>query len=76
MLVYRVIKETLSLSDSGSYVCFGLAAVEMSDGEEREVCRVSDLCLKSSQAVRLALLCNSMQLSPTHLYDVAEDFLD
>ena len=72
---YRVYREELELEGIGRYTAFGVAGFRVGDGQE-PVCHVGDISTERSVAERLADLCNRNLLSPIHLLDVAQDFLD
>lgn len=72
---YRVYREVLELEGIGRYTAYGVAGFRV--GNEREpVCHIGDISTERGVAERLADLCNRNILSPSHLLDVARDFLD
>ncbi|PWM41149.1 MAG: hypothetical protein DBX66_00250 [Clostridiales bacterium] len=72
---YRVYREELELEGIGRYTAFGVAGFRAGDRRE-PVCHVGDISTERSVAERLAELCNRNILSPSHLLDAAQDFLD
>lgn len=75
-VTYGVIKETFILGSS-ERTAYGIAAYADSaaDGTATVIAHVSDITSNGSKISELAELCNSLNLSPTHLYDVVEDFI-
>lgn len=67
---YEVIQTAKISEEFGTYSCFG---VKMSHNG-KNVC-VEDVALRPEGLERLVKLCNELELSPIHLNDVIEDFL-
>lgn len=55
---------------------FGLALMECYDNEIRPLRTFADLSLNRQDIEHLVADCNRFQLSPIHLMDVIEDFLE
>jgi hypothetical protein len=66
-----------SLNDALTVVVNGEAAYSGadSDGTATVVAHVSDITCDEEAICELVELCNRLELSPIHLYDVVEDFL-
>ena len=69
---YILCKETYQ-AGSNERIAYGIAAY----AKNTKTCVVSlhDITSDKDALTRLVLLCNRLQLSPVHLYDVVEDFL-
>ena len=76
MFLYQVINETLYHVDIGSYISYGLRVIFLSYGIYKEVQKISDISTDEKKVALLAELCTKNQLSPIHLLDVIEDFLE
>ena len=75
-VTYGVIRETFIL-DTAERTAYGIAAYAdtESDGSATVIARIGDVTPDASKACELAELCNRLELSPMHLYDVVEDFI-
>ncbi len=75
-VTYGIVEERYILGNC-SRTSYGIAAYANSevDGSAIIVASVSDVSDKKHEMEELVRLCNSMDLSPIHLYDVVEDFL-
>lgn len=75
-VTYGATKErfTLGALERTSY---GIAAYSGADvdGTATVIAHVSDITCEESKIGELVELCNRLELSPLHLYDVVEDFL-
>ena len=71
MTVYRVTKDKINNPLTGSYVSYGIEAIQ----NKRCVLKVSDVFADLKKARRLAYVCNFGALEPIHLKDVIEDAL-
>ena len=69
---YILCKETYQ-AGSNERISYGIAAYE----QDTDTCiaRLHDVTSDKAALARLIFLCNRLQLSPVHLYDVVEDFL-
>ena len=72
MITYILCRETYKTKQYDR-VSYGIAAY----AEEEQTCvaRLHDITSDKNALAKLVLLCNRLQLSPNHLYDVVEDFL-
>ena len=71
---YCVVSEKYII-DSKEYDSYGIAAVEISNGFPNVIASVHNCSCYIDDMTKLAELCNRLELSPKHLYDVAEDML-
>lgn len=74
MYRYQTFAEKLNNS-IGEYTAFGIAILEGTGENMREIWRVSDISADKTVVENLAEMCNKRQLSPCHIYDVIEDSL-
>lgn len=72
MTVYRVTKDKIDNPLTGSYISYGIEAIQ----NKRCVLKVNDVFADFKKARRLAELCNFGALEPVHLKDVIEDALE
>ena len=72
MLQYILIAEEITNEDIGTYTSYG---IELRYGEEIVV-RISDVDTDREGVENLCKLCNDLKLSPIHLREVVEDYLD
>lgn len=70
MFRYVPIKESLYSDELGSYISFGIKAVDLLG---RDVTSVSDVSTNEAFITELCNLCTQEQLLPVHLLDVIED---
>ena len=75
MFEYRVFEEKLNSVESGEYIGYGIKVFEISECGERCMVALPDVSVDRDFVLALADLCNRGGLSPTHLFDVVEDFL-
>lgn len=75
-ITYGITEETYSLGNT-SRVSYGIAAYADADedGTATIVASVRDITANRQALAELVSLCNSLELSTTHLMDVVEDFL-
>ena len=71
MTVYRVTKDKIDNPLTGSYISYGIEAVQ----NKRCVIKVSDVFVNLKKARRLADVWNCRALEPMQLKDVIEDAL-
>ena len=76
MFFYQILEENLFREDIGSYTSFGLKVIYATYGIYLEVLRISDVSTDKLKVARLASLCTRGQVSPIHIIDVAEDYLN
>ncbi len=76
-VTYGVIKEIYSINGA-TRTAYGIAAYADAeeDGSATIVKAVHDITSDSFSLQKLLKLCNSLELSPIHLSDVVEDFLN
>lgn len=72
MVQYIMVEERLSHPNLGEYLSFGIAALK--NGEQ--IILVSDISTNKNDVLKLAERCSKEKLSPVHLYDVVEDYLN
>ncbi len=74
---YGLIEETYVFRDR-SRVSYGIAAYAdaETDGSASVVASVRDVSPDKDRVLDLIKLCNQVELSPVHLFDVIEDFLN
>ena len=72
MITYILCRETYK-SKRSERITYGIAAY----AEDKQTCitKLHDITSDKDALAELVLLCNRLQLSPNHLYDVVEDFL-
>ncbi len=75
-ITYGLTEEHYSL-DADTRVAYGIAAYANADedGTATIVASVHDITDNKQALAELVSLCNRLELSPTHLHDVVEDFL-
>ena len=75
-VTYGVIREThiLGTTERTSYGIAAYADTDV-DGCATVITHVGDVTSDKDQISKLAELCNSLELSPLHFYDVVEDFI-
>ena len=75
-ITYGVIEEIYSLGVS-SRTSYGIAAYSDSaqDGTATVIAVINDITTDKQALQELVSLCNSLELSAVHLWDVVEDFL-
>jgi len=69
---YIMVEERLNHPNLGEYLSFGIAALQ--NGEQ--IILVSDISTNKNDVLKLAERCSKEKLSPVHLYDVVEDYLN
>ncbi len=70
---YIVVKEIYEKSRTA----YGIAVCQKEkSGELVPIETISDICCEYESIARLAESCNRLKLSPTHIYEVIEDFLN
>ena len=72
MVQYIMVEERLNDPNLGEYLSFGIAALK--NGEQ--IILVSDISTNKNDVLKLAERCSKEKLSPVHLYDVVEDYLN
>ena len=72
MITYILCRETYKTKQYHR-VSYGIAAY--AEDEQTCIVRLHDITSDKNALAELVLLCNRLQLSPNHLYDVVEDFL-
>ena len=70
---YVIIQENVFSHDIGSFMSFGIQAVEEVAAARKVVARVSDISTDADFVQALADLCTNLQLDPIHLFDVVAD---
>ena len=73
---YHIIAERCSHPDIGVYRSYGIHAFEVIGNHIRPVTQMHDITSIQTHAEALVQLCNKHQLSPIHLNDVVEDFIE
>ena len=73
---YGITEENYAL-EKDSRVAYGIAAYSDADkdGTATIIASVHDVTSDKEALAALVSLCNSLELSPIHLYDVVADFL-
>ncbi len=74
MIYYVPVKELRLSPDKGTYTSVGIRGVKKEGGAEEEIAFVPDISEDFQAVEQLAKICTSEQLSPSHLFDVVEDF--
>lgn len=69
---YILVRDTYS-GDTGTRVGYGIAAI---DHERVTISAALDLSSDETKVADLVKKCNRLKLSPIHLQDVVEDFLN
>ena len=69
---YRLLIETIQDQDGTQHTVYGIQSVS---SDENVVLSISDISFDSQKAKIFVDLCNALELSTLHLYDVVEDFL-
>ena len=75
MYIYRVIRQELAAPELGRYITYGIAALLVLAGQQRQVRFVADISPDRAAVQQLAARCNAGQLEPCQLLDVVEDSL-
>jgi len=65
--------DRLFSEDIGSYVAYGL---DVLDETHTCISTIRDITTDKAALAHLVELCNSLQLSPVHIHDVVEDFVE
>ncbi len=73
MYLYVPLEEHLHSNEIGDYISFGLI---LKDENGKELNRISDISNDCFFVAELCRIFNMYQLSPIHLLDVIEDFLN
>ena len=75
-LTYGLTEEHYSLN-ADTRIAYGIAAYANADedGTATIVASIHDITSNKQALAELVSLCNRLELSPIHLYDVVEDFL-
>lgn len=73
MFRYIKIQENMFSHDIGSFMSFGIQAVEEVATTRKVVAQVSDISTDADYVQALADLCTDLQLDPIHLFDVVAD---
>lgn len=73
MYLYVPLEEHLHSNEIGDYLSFGLI---LKDENGRELVKISDISTDEAFITEMCQLFNIHQLSPIHLLDVIEDFLN
>lgn len=71
MITYKI-NETVVEVNEKVEISYGVSCLE--NGRELEI--IKDLSTDKSKVKKLVNTCNSLQLDPVHLCDIAEDFID
>ena len=77
-MTYDVLKEEIS-TDAARRISYGIVVYSGSkrrDGTATILAAVCDITEDREAISGLVLLCNRLKLSPIHLFDVVEDFLN
>ena len=76
-MTYDVLKEEIS-TDAARLISYGIVVYSGSkgDGTATVLAAVRDITEDREAISGLVLLCNRLKLSPIHLFDVVEDFLN
>ncbi len=69
---YKITEDTYLLEDS-KHIGYGISVSEKKTG--RKILHIEDITVSKAKLSELVTLCNSLELSPIHIYDVIEDFL-
>lgn len=72
MFRYIPFEETLYSDEFGSYISFGIKAV---DDLNNSIISVSDVSTNESAVTDLCRHCTLYQLHPIHLLDIIDDFI-
>ena len=73
MIYYDSFEEKFTDREMGEYVSYGIEVFRITDEARETICKVHDVFLSESKAKEFAELCNSLNLSPIHIYDVIQD---
>ena len=71
ILRYEVIRAFYQNPDHGEYIGYGLCVFE----KEKPVLKIEDITDREEALSRLAKECTRLQLAPSHLPGIVEDFL-
>jgi len=69
------IEQQLYHPDLGTYISYGIAALQFQSGRCKLLAFVGDISDSFEAVAALAELCTKEQLAPAQLWDIAEDFL-
>ena len=69
---YRLLIDTVRDDDGNQHTVYGIQSVS---SDETVVLSISDISFDSQKAQVFVDLCNSLELSIIHFYDVLDDFL-
>lgn len=73
MIYYDFIREKYPEGEAGAYVSYGIVAIKISDNAKETICTVHDVFVNENKAKEFTCLCNKLNLSPVHIYDVIQD---
>lgn len=69
---YEMIETVKGAGTEDAYCCYGIRMID-ADGD---TISIEDLSLEQNRLEKLVRLCNKLQLSPLHFWDVANDFVN
>ena len=73
---YQIIPEQHTHPDIGLYCSYSICVFAVIDQQIRALTKVQDITTKYEEALHLAHLCNCYQLSPIHLIEFIQDYLE
>lgn len=71
MMKYKIIKETLTHPDIGTYTTYGIIIRKRGS----VIRTISDVTTNKKELRKLCRLCNKLRLAPEHIEDVISDNL-
>lgn len=75
MVIYKVIKESISSIELGNYTAFGIVVYNETQDSTQEIAHISDVFLNKADAINFVNRCNRLGLELVHLPLVIEDAL-
>ena len=72
---YHIVSERHTHPDMGVYRSYGIHVFEIAGVHIRPVATIHDITTKEDDAHTFVAMCNRYQLSPIHLQDFAQDFI-
>lgn len=75
MFLYHSVRQKMFKPELGSYITFGLLALQLLSGRCHRVCLVPDVSTSEAFVRSLAAQCTAAQLDPRQLEDVIDDAL-
>ena len=70
---YELVEENLISPECGPYISYGIRGLLLDRDNETELAFVADITTQIAFAANLIIFCNTYQLNPIHLFEIAAD---